>query len=126
MFAGLDMLRIDIHSAPPIVKLYCSGRIVLGVEAETLRCMAMSRPERLVVVDLQQIQAMDATGLGLLVELHCRARQRAGMLTVANPSPCVRRLMALTHLESVLQVAGSAADVAESGDNERERRAMTA
>jgi anti-anti-sigma factor len=121
------MLRIDIQSAPPVVRLLCSGRIVLGVEAETLRCMATSRPEPLVVVDLQQIQAMDAAGLGLLVELHCQAQQRACRLTVANPSPCVRRLMALTHLESVLQVAGSpATEVAESDDDEDERRAMTA
>jgi len=126
-FAGIDMLRIEIQSAPPMVKLLCSGRIVLGVEAETLRCMATSRPERRVVVDLQQIHAMDAAGLGLLVELHCRAQQRAGMLTVANPSPCVRRLMALTHLESVLQVADfGATNVAESADDENERRAMTA
>lgn len=119
------MLRIDIQSAPPVVKLLCSGRIVLGVEAETLRCMATSRPERLVVVDLQQIHAMDAAGLGLLVELHCRARQRASMLTVANPSPCVRRLMALTHLESVLHVAGSAGTRI-ADDDEDGRRAMTA
>ncbi len=127
MFTGLDMLRIDIQSAPTVVKLLCSGRIVLGVEAETLRCMATSRPERRVMVDLQQIHAMDAAGLGLLVELHCRARRRACILTIANPSPCVRRLMALTRLESVLQVAGSAAaQVAQSDDDACQQCAMTA
>ena len=98
------MLRVDIRSAPPIVKLYCAGRIVLGVESETLRCMAASRPERNLVVDLQQVQAIDAAGLGLLVELHCQALKNSGDLTIANPSPCVRRLMALTNLESVLQL----------------------
>lgn len=108
-----------------MVKLLCSGRIVLGVEAETLRCMATSRPERRVVIDLQQIQSMDAAGLGLLVELHCQAQQRASRLTVANPSPWVRRLIALTHLESVLQVAGSA-DTRIADDDEDQRRAMTA
>ena len=97
------MLRVEIRSVPPVVKLYCAGRIVLGVEAETLRCMAASRPERNMVVDLQQVQAIDAAGLGLLVELHCRALEKAGDFSVANPSPCVRRLMALTNLESVLQ-----------------------
>jgi anti-anti-sigma factor len=119
------MLRIEIQSAPPVVKLLCAGRIVLGVEAETLRCMAMSRPERRVVVDLRRIYAMDAAGLGLLVELHCLAQQRAGRLTVANPSPWVRRLMALTNLKSVLQVAGSAATEV-TDDDEDERQAMTA
>ena len=97
-------MRVEIRSAPPTVKLYCAGRIVLGVEAETLRCMAASRPERKLVVDLQQVQAIDAAGLGLLVELHCEALKNSGGLTIANPSPCVRRLMALTNLESVLQL----------------------
>ena len=98
------MLRVEIRSLPPVVKLYCAGRIVLGVEAETLRCMAASRPERNLVVDLQQVQGIDAAGLGLLVELHCRALKNSGDLTIANPSPCVRRLMALTNLQSVLQL----------------------
>lgn len=98
------MLRVEIRSVPPIVKLHCSGRIVLGVEAETLRCMATARTERNVVIDLQQIHAIDAAGLGLLVELHCRALENAGDFTIANPSPCVRRLIALTNLESILQL----------------------
>ena len=109
-----------------MVTLLCSGRIVLGVEAETLRCMATSRPERRVVVDLQEVHAMDAAGLGLLVELHCRAQRQAGMLTVANPSPRVRRLMALTRLESVLHVAGTAATESDDDEDEDERRAMSA
>lgn len=126
-FAGIDMLRIDVQSAPSMVKLHCSGRIVLGVEAETLRCMAISRPERRIVLDLQQIDAIDAAGLGLLVELHCRARQRAGTLAVANPSPCVRRLMTLTRLELVLQVTASAdAAIINGDDSEIRQCAMTA
>lgn len=102
------MLRVEIRSVPPIAKLYCSGRIVLGVEAETLRCMAGSRPERSMVVDLQQVHAIDAAGLGLLVELHCRALEKDGDFALANPSPWVRRLITLTNLESVLQFDDSA------------------
>ena len=97
------MLRVEIRSQPPVATLYCSGRIVLGVEAETLRCMAGSRPEQNLIVDLRQVQAIDAAGLGLLVELHCRALENEGDFTLANPSPKVRRLIALTNLESVLQ-----------------------
>jgi len=126
-FRRVSMLRIDIQSVPPVVTLRCSGRIVLGVEAETLRCMVGTRPERCVIIDLQQVHAMDAAGLGLLVELHCRAKQRASILTVANPSPCVRRLMALTNLSSVLQVAGPSAGAAAHRDDDEGRRcAMSA
>lgn len=75
----------------------------MGVEAETLRCMASDRPEQSLVVDLQHVQAIDAAGLGLLVELHSRAVDKDGDFTLVNPSPWVRRLMSLTNLESVLQ-----------------------
>ena len=116
------MLRVEIRSVPPVVTLYCSGRIVLGVEAETLRCMAASRPERNLVVDLQQVHGIDAAGLGLLVELHGRALENAGDFSIANPSARVRRLMALTNLKSVFQFE-------EAGDlafTSCDRRALTA
>lgn len=95
---------------------------MLGVEAETLRCIVTSRPERRVVLDLRDVYGMDASGLGLLVELYCRSRQRSGWMIVANPSACVRRLMAMTNLDSVLEF--------ENGEEEdldaSEPRAMTA
>ena len=118
------MLRVDIHSAPPVVQLLCSGRLVLGVEAETLRCMATSRPERQLVIDLQRVHAIDAAGLGLLVELYCWARERSHSLVVANPSSRVQQLITLTNLKSVLQLAATRID--ELADDEGERRAMTA
>jgi anti-anti-sigma factor len=92
------------------------------MEAETLRCIASSRPERRVVLDLRDVDGMDASGLGLLVELHCRARQKSGWLAIANPSPCVRRLMAMTNLESVLEFES----LEEEDLGANQRRAMTA
>lgn len=115
------MLTVNVQSAPPTVTLLCQGRIVLGVEAETLRCIAGSRPERRVVLDLRDVYGMDASGLGLLVELYCRARQHSGGMIIANPSSCVRRLMAMTNLDSVLELEGLDEDL---GANEQ--RAMTA
>ena len=98
------MLTVHLESSPSTITLLCHGRIVLGVEAETLRRIAMARTERRVVVDLQDVHAMDASGLGLLAELHCWARERAVWLSIARPSPCVQRLVALTCLDSVLDI----------------------
>ena len=98
------MLKIDVHTAKHTAVLRCSGRIVLGLEAETLRCMAESRTEACLVLDLSEVHAMDAAGLGLLVELHCRAQSRNQGLRIMNPSRCVRTLIALTSLQSVLEV----------------------
>ena len=100
------MLRIDIHAMHPNVTLRCSGRIVLGLEVETLRCMATSRTENCLALDLSGIGALDAAGLGLLVELQCWAKHRQKTLRIVRPSACVRRLIALANLQSVLQIAG--------------------
>lgn len=100
------MLRIDIHTADKNVTLSCSGRIVLGLEAETLRCMATSRSENVLTLDLSGIRRLDAAGLGLLVELQCWANHGKKLLRIVRPSECVRKLICLTHLQSVLRVAG--------------------
>jgi len=113
---GKFMLRIDIQSAPPAVTLVCSGRLVLGVETETLRCMATSRVERDILLELSQVHSIDAAGLGLLVELHHWARQRATVLTIANPSTPAHRLLALTSLNRVLRIAAPTSQAAGESD----------
>jgi anti-anti-sigma factor len=122
------MLRIDIHATTQTAILHCAGRIVLGLEAETLRCMAESRPEPCLVLDLSEVHSLDAAGLGLLVELHCRAQERGQALRVMNPSRGVRALIALTNLQSVLEV-GYSEDQAQGCGKTRSRltrRFMTA
>jgi anti-anti-sigma factor len=60
--------------------------------------------EGCLVLNLSEVDAIDATGLGLLVELHCRAQSRHQRLRIMEPSACVRRLIELVNLESVLDV----------------------
>jgi anti-anti-sigma factor len=121
------MLRIDIHAAQHSATLHCVGRLVLGVEIEILRCMAETRNEACLILDLSRVACIDAAGLGLLVELHCRAQSRNGMLRISKASSCVRRLIELVNLQSVLAVADAETDL---GDEETEspcrRRSMTA
>src|SRR5271169_7064919 len=104
------MLRIDIDAARHSATLHCAGRIVLGVEIEILRCMAETRNEACLMLDLSQVDAIDAAGLGLLVELHCRAQGRNGTLRITKASRCVRRLIAVVNLQSVLEVEAGQAD----------------
>jgi anti-anti-sigma factor len=102
-----SMLRVEIQSGLTAATLFCSGRIVLGIEAETLRCLVLARSECSLVLDLNNVYVMDAAGLGLLVELLHRAQERAGSLTIANPSYRVRRLLELTGLHSIITIADS-------------------
>ena len=122
------MLRIEIQAARHEATLRCCGRIVLGVEAEILRCLARSRPESRVVLDLRDIVAIDAAGLGLLVELHGWAQDGDKLLELNNPSPCLRRLFILTNLHRVLKIAYSADfdSAKEQAGTAFARRVMTA
>ena len=110
------MLSVEIQSTAAGVRLRCTGRIVLGVEAETLRCMVIGRRERCLILDLRYVHAIDAAGLGLLAELHCWAIERKGLITIANPSRRVRQLLALTRLEPALIISYSSISEAEVVD----------
>jgi anti-anti-sigma factor len=103
---GGPMLRIEVHTVPEAATLHCKGRIVLGVECEILRCMAESRDEDCLALDLSQVHAMDAAGLGLLADLHCQAQRRRQALKIVRASRSVCTLMALTSLHSALDVSG--------------------
>lgn len=120
------MLKIDIRAAQHCATLHCIGRIVLGVEIEILRCMAETRSEACLILDLGKVDAIDAAGLGLLVELHCRARSRNGMLKIAKASPPVRRTIELVNLQSVLELEASEADWDDDETQSPRSRSMTA
>jgi anti-anti-sigma factor len=99
------MLRIDIQSLNDAAMLRCSGRLVFGVEVEMLRTMVMSRPEARVWIDLAEVEKIDATGLGLLVELQGWARAMRRNLTLLDPSEQVWRLIILTKLYDSLAIS---------------------
>ncbi len=58
------------------------------------------RPERL-VVDLDSCAFVDATALGLLLEVHRQVRRQGGSLVLRHVRPRVARLIALTRLHGV-------------------------
>jgi len=119
------MLKIDIQSTPPIAALICSGRLVLGIETETLRCLATSRPEKHLLLDLSRLHVIDAAGLGLLVELHRWTQEHSARLTIAKPSVRAHRLISLTGLNCVLDLSDVPAESATAGES-GEWRTMTA
>jgi anti-anti-sigma factor len=120
------MLRIDIHAARHGATLHCAGRIVLGVEIEILRCMAETRNEACLILDLSKVDTIDAAGLGLLVELYCGARSRNGTLRITKASPCVRRIIELVNLQSVLEVEADESDWGEDETQSPRGRSLTA
>jgi len=96
------MLTVTVEKLGEIVILRCQGRIVRGHETAVL-CPAAQQRGQNVVLDLAQVDAIDAAGIGALVSL-----QAAGIyLKLMNPSEQVREILKITQLDSVFEIGES-------------------
>ena len=60
-----------------------------------------------VIVDLEEVDAVDASGLGLLVAAHRRTQILGRQLVLWHPMPSVVRILAVTRLHRILHVERS-------------------
>ena len=120
------MLRIDIQSSNRVATLYCSGRLIYGVEVEMLRTVVQSRPETDIRIDLSGVAGIDASGLGLLVELQNWATDTRRTLTLIDLSEQVWRLVILSKLCASFKISYSDLVALNDAVDERGRREMIA
>jgi anti-anti-sigma factor len=93
------MLTVTVQSLGDVPVLRCVGRIVRGDET-ALICATVQLQARNLILDLTEIDAIDAAGIGLLVSL-----QAAGFyLTLMNPTAHVREVLTVTKLDSILEI----------------------
>jgi anti-anti-sigma factor len=96
------MLTVTNEKSGDAVVLRCRGRIVRGEETGLL-CRAAANYGQTVVLELSEVELIDAAGIGLLVSL-----QAAGIyLKLMNPSRAVRETLSLTHLDSIFEICRS-------------------
>ncbi len=100
------MLTIDVERNSGVAVVHCSGRLVRGVEVCTLRNAVVSeKTTRMVVLDLSQVEFMDAGGLNALVSLHHWTRNHGIQLKLTNPSHLVHEMLARTRLNRVFEIS---------------------
>jgi anti-anti-sigma factor len=106
------MLRLTIHDLGGTIIFQCSGRMVRG-EIEGLR-HAISRYPKIAtaVLDLAEVTAIDAAGLGLLVTLRNWTRANGTELKLLNLPSHVEGLLNMTRLLPMFKVC-SASDIAD-------------
>ncbi len=98
------MLNVTIEESEKNVILRCEGQMVRGDETALL-CAAIGHTDRNIVVDLSQVDAIDAAGVGALISL-----QAAGLyLQVLNPANAIREALRLSGLDSVFEIFTSLA-----------------
>jgi anti-anti-sigma factor len=100
------MLTIDVEKTEDVAVVRCTGRIVRGESIRTLRNAVISqRDTRIVVLDLSEVQLVDAGGLAALVSLHHCTRDRGIQLKLVNPTHFVREVLERTGLDRVFEIS---------------------
>ncbi len=107
-------LTADISSDG--VLLWCTGRIVVGKGTVSLsdHVKELLNHKQQLVIDLSQVDNVDAGGLGTLVRLQVWARNSGRNISFRNPSAHVMSIIELVGLQSVLQVCHTRTDSAGS------------
>ena len=101
---GATMLRITVNNLSDITIFQCAGEITFP-GADTLRIVVLQQTcIRIAVLDLAEIKAIDAAGLGLLVSLRTWARTTGTKLKLMNLTPRVEDLFEITNLRSAFEI----------------------
>jgi anti-anti-sigma factor len=101
------MLKLKVEENEQGVVLHCNGALVRGEETNLL-CTAVGHYGKTVVLDLTDVNTIDARGIGALIAL-----QTAGVyLTLENPTKTVREVLHVTGMDSVFEIRKSPVPVA--------------
>ena len=98
------MLRVQTRNLGNVTVLCLQGRIVNGEKASLRQAMDSQLRTSVVVLDLARVSAIDASGLGLMLELRQQAESRGMRFKLMNVTKLVSRVLEITRLDSVFEI----------------------
>jgi len=99
------MLTVTVKDLGDVVTLSCAGAIVYGAETAIL-CAAVRQYGRNLVLDLREVDRIDAAGVGALIAL-----QSAGVyFKLKHLAHRVRETLRLSGVESILEICDDHSD----------------
>jgi len=107
------MLKIHTRNLGDVAVVSVQGRIVNGETAslrEVVSSEVAARPQsrgRAIVLDLARVSAVDASGLGLMLELREQAERGGVRFKLMNATKFVKRIFEVTRLDSVFEVSSA-------------------
>ena len=100
------MLKVHIRTLGNVAVVCLQGRMVNG-ETATLRQAVDALSEvRTLFLDLSRVSTIDASGLGLMLDLRRLTQSRGIRFKLMNVTTAVRRVLEVTRLDSVFEIAG--------------------
>lgn len=99
------MLTVRVERAGDVVVLKTAGRIVRGNENALRNAVMAEKLARTIVLDLTDVEVLDAGGLTLLVSLHRWIEGNRAQFKIVNPRPFVLEMLTRTHLDCVFDIS---------------------
>ncbi len=99
------MLTVKNERAGDIAIIKCAGRIVRGQESTLRNAVLAEKLNRIIVLDLSDVETLDAGGLTLLVSLHRWTESNRIHMKLVNPRPFVHEMLTRTHLDCVFDIS---------------------
>jgi len=99
-------LRVESRPVGDVLVIQCGGRIVAGNEVFTLHAKVADAIEKYgdVVLQLDQVEFIDSSGLGAMMRLVQSARPKGGDLKLSGVPAKIRKVLEMTHLISQFEV----------------------
>jgi anti-anti-sigma factor len=99
-------LKFQVERLQDVAVVNCSGRMVRGAALDQFRRrIEQLERVRVLVLDVSEVDHVDAGGLGALLLVRRWATQKGGKMKLVNPSPFFRRILEATHLNSVFEIS---------------------
>ena len=99
----VSMLRMEVEHAAGNACVRCAGGLLRGAGLERLEEWANTITAQSVVIDLSDVRRIDAHGLGILVSVAGRLRQRGMRVSVRDIQPQVHAVIETCGLSALLQ-----------------------
>lgn len=99
------MLTVRVEHAADLMLVKASGKIVRGQECVLRDAITSHQSARMIVLDLTDVETLDAGGLTLLVSLHRWAEGRNAHFKLVNPRPFVHEMLTRTRLDCIFDIS---------------------
>jgi anti-anti-sigma factor len=107
--AQLTGLKLHTSVREDTVTVRCVGRLTTEHSATLKSHVRTVIPTtKRIILDLQEVNRMDSSGLGVLVGVYISAKKENCELLVINYNKSIRDLFGMTNLLSVFEVYGQA------------------
>lgn|SRR5215510_6064808 len=105
VISGQSMLNVTVQNAGEATVFCCRGRIVTGDESRILREAVVAQPDgSRLIISLGHVDAIDAGGVGLLLELREWASLHGVQLELVNIATRVQQVLEVTNLSAALDI----------------------